>query len=249
MKISSFNWLFILSVLVLLLSSCSKKRNALIDNGIKGKVTSFTDTIWSVSEKFGEVVKDEINNVIKCDVDENGNITAYTIYDSDGDIARKIVQTFKGTQFDEIRTYDRSGDEESYNKYFYSKDNPERIDSIKVVSYGSKSTAFFEYLDDNDSYKYFTIDEDGEKSGVGYQYFDKEKRLIEDKSPYATTKYTYDDNGLCISSKQTSEYGGDEEREYEYGFDKKGSMIKRITYVTSGNRKAVEMLTRHIEYK
>ena len=32
-------------------------------------------------------------------------------------------------------------------------------------------------------------------------------------------------------------------------FDEKGSLIKRITYVTNESKNATEMITRHIEYK
>ena len=59
-----YNILFVLSIVILSLSSCGKKENGLTASHIKGNATSITDTIWDVSEKFGEVVKDNIRQVI-----------------------------------------------------------------------------------------------------------------------------------------------------------------------------------------
>ena len=74
------------------------------------------------------------------------------------------------------------------------------------------------------------------------------KLTVSYTSPYGTKKYTYYDNGLCVSSMETHDYGEDEKREYEFGLEEKDSIAKRTTYETSGNRKAVEILIRLIEY-
>ena len=59
------NILIVSSMVILSLSSCEKKVNGLTANCVKGDATSITDTIWDVSEKFGEVVKDSIILPIK----------------------------------------------------------------------------------------------------------------------------------------------------------------------------------------
>ena len=74
-----YNILIVLSMVILSLSSCEKKVNGLTANCVKGDATSITDTIWNVSEKFGEVVKDDISQVVKTNFDDNGNVIDYTV--------------------------------------------------------------------------------------------------------------------------------------------------------------------------
>lgn len=250
--------------------SCSKKENALTANHINGEATSFTDTIWRVSEKFGEVVKDDIEKVVKVNLDENGNVVDYTSYDSYGDIIEKTVQKWNGTDIDEIINYDKDGKQQFHWKYFiengkvqkivttctmsskwvstetyyYSKDNKDRLDSITEVKGTEKDIHTFKYLDENNSYHEYSKYWTGRKSDAIY-YFDKDKHIIKEKQSNGTFDYTYDENGLCI--KESTSDGII--TEYIYGFDSKGSLIKRTTYVTNDSKNATEMLTRHIEYK
>lgn len=272
-----YNFIFVLSTVVLFLSSCGKKEikeNGLIENHIKGAATSFTDTLWIVSEKFGEVVKDEIDEVTKYNVDDNFNITDYTVYDSDGKIKYKVVKKY-GTTLDEVIQYNEDGKEllhwEYYLEndkiqkivttftmdsdvvsteiyYYYSQNNPDRLDSITEIEDSEKLKRTFEYLDDNDSYHESINFRDGTKSDV-WHYFDKDGRIINEKyskgTTTETTTYLYNDEGLLM--KETKADGTI--KEYVYEFDEKGSLIKRTTYVTNGIKKATEIKTRHIEYK
>lgn len=254
----------------LCLMSCSKTENGLTANFIKGDAVSFTDTIWDVSEKFGEVVKDGISQVVKVNLDENGNITDFTYYDSNGRIKSKTVQKWNGKTIDEVIVYGEDGKQEfsykysiehdkiqkivttctmsskweSTTTYYYSKNNPDRLDSITEVENGEKDLHTFKYLDDNDSYHEFITYSTGSKSEAIY-YFDSDKKLIKEKESYGTTSYSYNELGLCI--KKT--YSDGIIDEYVYDFDEKGSLIKRITFVTNESRNATEMMTRHIEYK
>ena len=57
--------------------------------------------------------------------------------------------------------------------------------------------------------------------------------------------YVYNDKGLLVKKN----YDDGIVDEYVYEFDEKGSLIKRITYVTNESKNATEMITRHIEYK
>lgn len=266
-----YNILFVLSIVILSLSSCGKKENGLTAYHIKGNATSITDTIWDVSEKFGEVVKDNIRQVTKINFDDNGNVIDYTTYDSYGNVKEKIVQKWNDTTIDEVYNYDENGKQQYHWKYYiendkiqkivttctmsskwvstatyyYSSSDPERIDSITEIKDSKKDIHTFKYLDDNNSYHEYIKYSTGSKSDAIY-YFDKNKRLIKEKqSSYGTITYTYNEEGLLV--KETYDDGIIDE--YVYEFDKKGSLIKRITYVTNESKNATEMLTRHIEYK
>lgn len=264
-----FKILIVISIVMLSLLSCSKK-NGLSAHFIKGDATSFTDTIWGVSEKFGEVVKDDINKVVKVDFDDNGNVIGITTYNSYGKLIEKTVQKWDGNNVDEIFDYDEDGKQQYHWKYYhknnkvqkivttcttdtkwirtttfyYSKNNLDRLDSIIEIKDSEKEVHTFKYLDDNNSYHEYIRSSTGDKSDAIY-YFDKDKHLIKEKHFYGTETHTYNDKGLL----EKSVWDDGIINEYVYEFDTKGSLIKRITYVTNGNKNATEMLTRHIEYR
>ena len=265
-----YNIIFVLSMVILSLMSCEKKVNGLTARFVKGDATSITDTIWNVSEKFGEVVKEDINQVVKTNFDDNGNVLDYTVYDSYGNVKEKTVLKWNGLDIDEIFNYDEDGKQQFHWKYFiendrvqkiittctmsskwvatktyyYSQSNPDRLDSITVVENSEKDIHTFEYLDENNSYHEYIKNCTGGKSDALY-YYDKDKRLIKEKQSYGTMTYVYNDKGLLIKKN----YDDGIIDEYVYEFDEKGSLIKRITYITNESKKATEMITRHIEYK
>ena len=265
-----YNILIVLSMIILSLSSCEKKVNGLTANCVKGDATSITDTIWDVSEKFGEVVKDDINQVVKTNFDDNGNVIDYTVYDSYGKVKEKTVQKWNGTEIDEIFNYDEDGKQQFHWKYYiendrvqkiittctmsskwvetttyyYSQRNPDRLDSITEVKNSEKDIHTFKYLDENNSYHEYIKYCTGGKSDAIY-YYDKNKHLIKEKQSYGTMTYVYNDKGLLVKKN----YDDGIVDEYVYEFDEKGSLIKRITYVTNESKNATEMITRHIEYK
>ena len=265
-----YNILFVLSMVILSLLSCEKKENGLTANYVKGDATSITDTIWNVSEKFGEVVKDDINQVVKTNFNDNGNVIDYTVYDSYGKVKEKTVQKWNGSDIDEIFNYDEDGKQQFHWKYYiendrvqkiittctmsskwvetttyyYSHSNPDRLDSITEVKNSEKDIHTFKYLDENNSYHEYIKYCTGGKSDAVY-YYDKDNRLIKEKQSYGTMTYVYNDKGLLIKKN----YDDGIIDEFVYEFDEKGSLIKRITYVTNESKKATEMITRHIEYK
>ena len=264
------NILIVSSMVILSLSSCEKKVNGLTANCVKGDATSITDTIWDVSEKFGEVVKDSINQVVKTNFDDNGNVIDYTVYDSYGKVKNKTVQKWNGTEIGEIFNYDEDGKQQFHWKYYiendrvqkiittctmsskwveittyyYSQSNPDRLDSITEVKESEKDIHTFRYLDENNSYHEYIKYSTGGKSDAIY-YYNKDKRLIKEKQSYGTMTYMYNDKGLLVKKN----YDDGIIDEYVYEFDEKGSLIKRITYVTNESKIATEMITRHIEYK
>ena len=250
---------------------CSKKENALTYSHIKGEATSFTDTVWSVSEKFGEVIKEDIIRIIKFNLDEGGHAIDYTTYNSDGDIVKKTVEKWNGDEIDEIIDYASDGKEERHYKfimengkvrkrvissgsillstetYYYNKDNKDRLDSMIIVRNDvDKDVHTYKYLDENNSYHKYTTFSDGRKKEAIY-YKDKDGNVIKEKQSFGTCNYTFDENGLCVKEATSEGYV----REYIYDFDSKGSLIKSTTYLTIPNemKEATEMMTRHIEYK
>ena len=58
---------------------------------IKSKAKSMTDTIWNVSEKFGELIRDDIEKIIKVNFNDDGNIIDITTYNSEGVIIEKEI--------------------------------------------------------------------------------------------------------------------------------------------------------------
>ena len=261
------NILFILSALLIFISiSCEKK-----SEWIKGDVSSYTDTVWNVSEKFGEVIKDNISSVTKVIFNEDGNVTEIIEYDSEGDIKEKTIQKYDGKKLTDKFCYDEEGEQTFHFEYFfekdkliklistctmsspwvtteyfyYSKSNPDRLDSITEISEQGKDLTTFKYLDNNNSYHEYVKFWTGNSMERIY-YFDKDKRLIKEVFD-GTTTYTYNKDGFLETMKNSK----GETYEYEYECDSKGSVIKVITYITTKTemKKAESMVTRYLDYK
>lgn len=216
------------------------------------------------------MVKEDISQVVKTNFDDNGNVIDYTVYDSYGKVKEKTVQKWNGSEIDEIFNYDEDGKQQFHWKYYiendrvqkiittctmsskwvetttyyYSQSNPDRLDSITEVKNSEKDIHTFKYLDENNSYHEYIKYCTGGKSDAIY-YYDKDNHLIKEKQSYGTITYVYNDKGLLVKKN----YDDGIIDEYVYEFDEKGSLIKRITYVTNDSKNATEMITRHIEYK
>lgn len=242
---------------------------------IKSKAKSMTDTIWNVSEKFGELIRDDIEKIIKVNFNDDGNIIDITTYNSEGVIIEKEIKKWNGKILKESFVYGEDGKQKYHHKYtfdneklkkietectipyenwtsvetyHYSSIEPDRIDSIKTIkNNGDKDLYTFKYLDKNTRIQKYIL-ATGE-THESTEYFNDKDQLIKDVDNITTVTYAYNDQGLCV--KRTFADGIVDE--YEYEFDAKGSLIKQIHYVkdeSSGeNRNPVEMYSRHIEYE
>lgn len=259
---------FTVIAISLFATSCSKKRTWLEESGMKGCIISFTDTVWYASDKFGEVHKEWIENYTKVDLNEDGQITAITKYDKDGDIQEKTVQEWKDKYTISSVTYYKEDGNPSSKETF--KFNGDKVSSIQVDDYmdnseekltyeydkdrvtkiigskkGKKKIITFIYIGENDSYKQVFLDYDGSKS-ESTSYFDSDKKLVKwfvDGDKYT---YQYDKNGLLERSTYSNFVNT-----YEYKFDEKGNWIERVEREKWAKEKThiKSFVVRCIEYK
>jgi len=265
-----FNTVFLLFVVIVTLTSCRNNKNGLEANNIKGDVISFTDSVWFVNEKFGEVHKEFLENYTKVEFNEDGNITNITEYDDDGSIKNKTVRIWNGKDLADENYYNSDGNLERkssfsigdgnikscittfYNEsnkvekssYFYTND---KVDSIISLKDGKKMTLTNSFFEDENGkgYKQVVIDYSGEKD-TSIFYFDSKGRITKMITGGDTYTYIYNDNG-DLEKSTYSHF----KNNYKYKYDSKGNWIERIEYEKWANQKPTikSYTTRTIEYR
>ena len=268
MKRTFYAILVIVSILVL--PSCNNKEQTFAEKcHFKGAVVSFTDTIWSVNEKFGEPQKKWIEGITKVDLNENGQITTVTNYDEDGDITGKELQVWRDKyRLSERVVYGEDGNMAikfiySYNgdklnqttvhhydennvieKLYYTYEG-DRAAQIVGTKGGKKMKTTYSYLDDNDSYKEVEVSYDGEKSVTTF-YLDDSDRVIKMLADGDTYTWQYNEKGDELKIT-TSPFV----YTFTYKYDEKGNWIEKIKTSKYGNESPMVeyLITRHYEYK
>lgn len=263
----TYIYFFSLLLIAMCVTSCSNKKTWTEANGMKGNIISFTDTTWYVTDKFGEVHREWIENYTKVELNEDGQIVTITKYDDDGDIQEKTIQEWKDKYtISSVTFYKEDGNTSSKEVYKY---NGDKVSSVVIADYsdnseenlsyeyegdklvkitgkkkGKTKTITFTYIGENDSYKEVLVDYDGSKT-ESTSYFDEDARKV--KWLYGGNKYTYQygKNGLLEKSTYANFVNT-----FEYKFDTKGNWIERIEREKWENEKVMikSLVVRNIEY-
>lgn len=270
---------YLLALVALFTISCSQHKTTTDLNrmNIKGNVSFVTDTIWNTEELFGEVVKTGVKNLIKYEINDQGNITNKVEYGSDGKLTEKTIYAYN--EEDLIlseKCYKDDGSLYYSYTYTYIDDNKYKIntvwdgylkyteedvyyktnnliDSICTVKIEDgeefKTKQVFEQIDEL-SCKSTMYNADGSKSEE-IQYMDENLRLIkvEGINQNLKVEWAYKDDLLSYYSYQSEDWSS--KAEYKYKFDNKGNWIEKIEYKTNKNgiTRIEEMTTRNIQYK
>ena len=80
---------WVLLLVALLATGCSKQKTWAEVYAVKGNVVSYTDTTWTASEKFGEVYRERMTGYTKTELNKHGQLVSQTSFDENGHIERK----------------------------------------------------------------------------------------------------------------------------------------------------------------
>jgi hypothetical protein len=181
------------------------------DDGLKGKVKSFTESQYGAEDRFGEIQKTNLSFKYIMRYDAKGNGIEAFCYNADGSFnSKETYQYAKGNRI-ETNYYSANGsfDGKYINKYD-DKDN--RIEANNYSANGS--------LDHKYIMKY-----DAKGNQIEANYYKADGSL--------DLKYImkYDAKGNQIEENYYKADGSlDYKETYQYKFDGKGNWIKRITF-------------------
>ena len=217
-------------ILLLFAISCSNTSvPELKFGGLKGDVISCKEFKYEAEEKFGEIVPDELEDVIIYEFDKDGHQIKFGVYDGDGDLIHKYEDTYeKGVLVSRIFGY---RDERTESRVIERKKNYVKW-CYKIGTIDEYTTEVF-YRKNS----FCEIQDNGEK--IVDLVFDKKGRPIDQIWYYSHGKilnrslYEYNEKGLLVKTIQYSDF--DEEGDvltYQYTeFDKKGNWITSHVYV------------------
>ena len=237
------------ALLLSLLTSCNKVNNTSSVEGkgwkkenLKGQVKSYTEHIYSATEKFGETEKENlksgrqvlfnevgdqiegiwywyrsdgsIDEKIKMDYDDHGNLTTEWRYGSDGKLKTKVIYNYDDTgSLAEIFWYKPEGELEEKRKYRHEEN--ERIkEEYRYNSEGELMSKGIELYDENGNpTETSSYNSEGKLEYKWTRRYDKKGRLIEE--------YWYNSEGKLESKSKC-----------EYQYDERGNWIQCLSFTT-----------------
>lgn len=209
-------------------------KNDLTEINLKGRVSSMSESNYSAIEKFGEAQKVSIESKSIRKFDNNGKLTEYNLYSSDGRLIAEIVCKFDGKGKMTEENCSGTMDEKSTYKY---DDNGYMTEINSYSSEGSlKSKSTFKY------------DKNGNKIAVNYCRFDSDDKLLDnikwifnyDKDWFLTEENGYNPDGSldCKISYLNDEKGNlTEQVNSNY---KSGSLKDKQTYKYNDHGNKIE---------
>ena len=255
---------WVLLLVALLATGCSKKKTWAEVYAVKGNVVSLTDTTWSASEKFGEVYRERMTGYTKTELNKHGQLVSQTFFDEDGHIERKMVQAWKDKYaLSSIIHYNADGEvslkmifhydgdkissmveesNEDHNETVYKYEwDGDRLSKITATKEGKTETRSYAYKDDG-SCRLSVVSFDGTTSEFD---LDSEERIVKCHLGEHNYSYQYAKSGLL---EKYSDWNG--ETTYEYKFDKQGNWTERVGRIKRGKEKAevCELVVRSVEY-
>ncbi|MFV0505226.1 MAG: hypothetical protein ACK5L5_00730 [Bacteroidales bacterium] len=242
--------LFLLTILAGMLFAC-KTNN---DSFLNGDVESTRESNYEASEKFGEVIKEDLIEVRDFKFNENGNLTTMIFYDEDGEETYKSTTTYKNGEAISHTTQRSDYLEFTSKGVRVFKDDIKTIWVIKKEEEGklTSDTIIHTLAEDCKKKTVIEIKDDGTKSVSYYTYDDKE-RIVEFKWLMNGVDIqqweinTYKDN-LHTQEDRLDPKTGDVKDviTYKYKLDDKQNWIERIEYE---NGKATQLTERVINYR
>ena len=200
--------------------------------GVNGNPKSIKDTKYEAIEKFGEVIEQNIEEVLYYEFDKQGHVQKTINYDSEGDTTYSETNTFEGGKCIESTTYHKYVNEITSTYKLKNRTWKSEIWEGKT-SEGKTITVYRKYenlkltmvtkdFDNNIVSKIEQITDDNGNI-VEYKVYNKGKvvywykSIFNDKSQEVERKMLSDyDEGICT---------------YKYdSFDKKGNWTKKIEY-------------------
>ena len=223
--------MFILAIAVFFISCSDSNKNQKF-LGLKGNPKSIKEIKYDAFEKFGEVIEDDIDEVIHYEFDKTGSIKKIAYYDEDGDMMYSVTNTFKDGVCIESKFYQKYSDATTTSSL---KDKTSKSETWEMkTSDGKITTSYSEY----DKLKTTIITKDSENNVVSKEEQTKDNKgnIIEVKvynedDVVYWYKSTFDDKSQEIEKKMLA--GGYDEGIYTYkydSFDKKGNWIRKIEY-------------------
>ena len=184
---------------------------------------------FDATEKFGEIIPDDLNEVIIVEYDKDGNQVKYGVYDEEGNYIYKHEQLYEKDLFVSETFYHKYVNKKTVHRVVERKKN-----YIKLLNNeGEEGESSIERFYNGLSYK--EVDKEG--NTISEVKCDKNGRLIEQKF-YSDGRiiyhilYNFDKDGNLISS--STDYQLSEEPttiKYTYPkFDKKGNWVTQYIW-------------------
>lgn len=233
-------------MLPLLFSGCKSDFKEQKFMGINGSPKSIKDTKHEVAEKFGEIIEQNIVEVLFYEFDKLGQVQKMAHYDNNGDAIFTITNIFENGKCIESKSFQRYNnitttntlkDRTSKNEVWENKSTSGTVATTSIV-FGSLESIII--VKDSVGNAISKVEQkiDGKGNIIEYKVYNNDKVIYWYKS-------TYNDKS---QEKERKILAGDDDGIYTYqyaSFDKHDNWTKKVEYKNG----EIESLTiRKIEY-
>jgi len=199
--------------------------------GVNGSPKSIKDTKYEAVEKFGEVIEQDVDEVLCYEFDKHGFVQKMVYYNSDGDVNFSVTNTFENGKCIENKSYQKYNDltttstlknRTSKSEIWESTTSDGKTTTQYSEIENLKTTMIVKDSDDNAVSKVELI-RDNKGNIVEYKVYNEEKVVYWYKS-------TFNEKSQEVERKMLSGY---DEGIYTYkydSFDKKRNWTKKVEY-------------------
>ncbi len=232
------------------------KRQGWVGGPLYGDVESETSTRYTVSEKFGEIVKDKITFRTFYRFNQKGDVIEWAWYNSDGSLDWKYTYKYD-SQGNQIEEAEYKSDGSLNGKYTYTYKYDSQGNMIEKTYYNSDGSLYCKHLYKYDSQgnqiEWAWYNSDGSLDWKLLYKYDSQGNMIEeaeyksDGSLDWKATYKYDSQGNMIE-KTYYNYDGSLRGKTIYKYDSQGNWVEWISY-EGEIMKPTEMVVRKIVYR
>ena len=231
-----------LSLATLLLASCSapQQKTYVERHHLHGDIVSITDSVWRASEWLGQVHQEQLQAVIKWEVNAEGQLDSYAIYNAEGGLVNQEVNAWKDPyRLDSVQQFGPGGKLHCRSLYIYEGDRLDTIvnqydsqeveylvhryvdgqlSSIEGQLAGKSKVSRYSFLTDGS----FTVQETSYDGQTTSDTYNADGQIVRSDMTSESWQHTYSDEGLLTQSSHTAPFKSVVDT-YQYTFDNHGN--------------------------
>ncbi len=226
--------ILIIAILSTLTGTAQKAENDLIQQNLKGRVSSISISEYSVIVKFGEAQKSSLESKSLYKYNDYGNITEWNLFNSDGSLFAKFTSK-----------HDNNGNRTESNNY--NSDGSLKSKSIWTYKYdekGNKKEEICFHYDSNDRFLdkliwVFKYDDKGylyeQIGGISDSLYDRKFIYKYDSIGNVTEEEYLNKTDENLNSKETYKYNSSDNRVENKSYNSQGSLETKWSYRYNNN--------------